>query len=248
MKSAENILLLLIAEALIPTLVFGNERPIIENERMLQVSRGGLPRGITNCEASFVEASLNIDHSTSASIYEHRQKIFCANGGFCKAIYKDDPYNPCVCIEGFSGPHCEFEGTDAELPACTMKCHHGGVCRIGAQSWNELLQFDYKNTPPEEWQYCDCPNGVYGKNCEHDVKNKTRVICGEKPCLYGGSCIERIDENGVSSYECDCSKANIDGVQHAGLYCEHKATSTCSNEQYNGKQFCVNGGTCKSAS
>jgi hypothetical protein len=216
-------------------------------ERDLQ---GILPHGISDCSASFIEASLNTHMRTPAdlSIYEPNLQVYCSNGGFCKAMYRDDPYNPCQCLEGFSGPHCEFVGSDvAKSLSCTLNCENDGVCRIGASTWENLLQYNYDSTPPEQRQYCSCPSGYFGTLCEHSSLDHSKTEkCGDQPCLNGGVCIDVVGEDGDKTRQCDCSDAKLDGIHYAGQFCEHNATDVCSEGQYGDQVFCVNGGTCKS--
>lgn len=53
----------------------------------------------------------------------------------------------------------------------------------------------------------------------------------------------------VNDY-CDCSTAQTsDGTSFAGEFCEHAATTYCTElPDHNGHQFCTNGGTCKGES
>jgi hypothetical protein len=248
LQTTSKIILLLLIEIVIPSLALLNDNSLSTTQnRGLQ---GVLPHGISDCSASFIEASLNTHIRTPASLslFEHHVQTYCANGGFCKALYRDDPYNPCQCLEGFSGPHCEFVGSDvAQGMSCSLKCQNDGVCRIGADTWENLIQYNYDYIPQEQRQYCSCPNEYYGTLCEHGIQDSTNIeICGDRPCLNGGICKAVVGEDGTTSRQCDCSETKILGVQHAGQYCEHNATDVCAAETYGGQVFCVNGGICKS--
>jgi EGF-like domain len=213
--------------------------------------QGILPHGVSDCSASFIEASLQTPVTTqaTASLFDHQVQAYCSNGGFCKAMYRDDPFNPCQCLEGYSGPHCEFVGSNvAPGLSCTLNCQNDGVCRIGAETWEKLLQYDYDATPQDQRQYCSCPNGYYGTLCEYGMKDNIIHLekCGDEPCLNGGVCKEVLNQDGSTSRQCDCSGAKVLGVPHAGQFCEHNATDVCAVGEYGGQVFCVNGGTCKS--
>lgn len=177
---------------------------------------------------------------------------FCVNGGYCKASWVYDPDQPCECLREYEGPHCEFEaGTMPDY--CGLGCRNGGVCAIGSPDW----QHYYRNTEnslsnwknPLDLQHCVCPDGYYGILCERKGQQ-----CGDGYCQNGGTCVKTVQPDGSHREHCDCTTATststADGVSgYAGDYCESEATMTCSNENdLNGKQFCVNGGTCKSES
>lgn len=220
-----------------------NDRRKGRGNRSLQ---GTLPSGVTDCDASIGRTGSSVAYrSASTSLYEPFEPIFCMNDGFCKSSYKLNPDNPCECVEGYAGPHCEFVGTEADVPSnCTLECQNDSTCKIGAQSWTSMLHYQFADVRPENIQYCSCSAGFFGPFCEYNVNDDNSVICGGKPCFNGGTCVETVDEVGIKSSHCDCTTADIGGVLHAGTYCENEATTQCSDDG-NGRQFCVNGGTCK---
>lgn len=194
-----------------------------------------LPSDITVCDEYFF--------GRQSKQSSHQQPPFCVNGGFCRASWARNPEHPCECLSGYTGPHCEFPV--GEVPTeCHLGCRNNGKCKIGAPSWQH-----YYREASESWtdsldlQHCVCPTGYYGLLCE--MKGKP---CGDSHCHNGGTCVETDQPDGSIREYCDCSTAkSSDGrVSYAGEYCEHEATTTCSNDHINGHQFCVNGGTCKS--
>jgi hypothetical protein len=152
-------------------------------------------------------------------------------------------------MQGFAGPHCEFTGTEEDVPTnCTLPCQNDGICHIGAISWQAFLHYNYVHTPSDQIQYCSCPSGTSGNLCEFSARDQSYTTCvNDQACQHGGSCVAVYAGNGTMSNHCDCTFANEDGKQYAGSNCEHGATTLCTDD-HNGRQFCVNGGTCKSES
>ena len=60
-------------------------------------------------------------------------------------------------------------------------------------------------------------------------------------CENGSKCVRHPYKEG--KYICDCLAASND-IFYAGIYCEHKATDTCSEGGDNGPSFCTNYGSC----
>ena len=174
---------------------------------------------------------------------------FCVNNGICKASWVRQLDQPCECIDGFEGPHCEFKS--GNTPAvCHLACRNDGTCKIGAPTW----QHYYRNTGGGGWtnpldlQHCACPAGYTGLLCE--LKG---TPCGDSHCHHGGKCVQTTQDDGSTQFNCDCTNAknSAGDVAYAGQYCEHEATSLCSkspSEDNNGNHFCVNGGTCQAES
>lgn len=150
---------------------------------------------------------------------------------------------------GFAGPHCEFTGTEDDVPnECTMQCQNDGVCVIGAQSWQVVTHYNFANTPIDKIQYCTCPDGFAGPLCEFDIRSQSYTTCvNNQNCQHGGTCVTVYAGDNTMQNHCDCTTANDDGILHAGANCENEATTICADD-HNGRQFCVNGGTCKSES
>lgn len=169
---------------------------------------------------------------------------FCANNGLCRDDWEENPQQPCECRPGFGGPHCELPSN--KVPTCTMPCENGGVCMVGATSWEQLLQGSDYNL---QRQYCMCKDGYHGLYCEHPAEP-----CGEDNfCYNGGTCvsIDRTNGDGTisTSYHCDCTTAGDTKRAFAGEYCEYPASTMCSNDiDHNGRHFCVNGGMCNDES
>ena len=161
---------------------------------------------------------------------------FCMNGGTCKFNFASVPDFPCVCYNGSTGPHCEFESA-SDVPDCTLPCFNGGVCQVGIRSY-----MDMSGLPAmEDHNYCRCPPGFYGDQCEVEG-----VECGSNFCFNGGQCVQIRQSDGTMTDHCDCTTAVKNGVQYAGRYCQSSRTSDCSNhDAIEPTNFCVNGGTCR---
>lgn len=169
---------------------------------------------------------------------------FCVNNGICKASWVNDPSQPCECSNAYAGPHCEFVA--GQVPStCHLGCRNGGTCKIGASSWQKYYRGKGGWTNPFDLQHCECPTGYTGLLCEN-----AGTPCGDDSCRNGGSCIISSNPDGSNKYFCDCTTAiSSDGVKkYAGQYCENEATSFCPQPTVDGRQFCVNGGTCRSDS
>ena len=93
---------------------------------------------------------------------------------------------------------------------------------------------------------CVCKSGFNGRFCEVPVEQ-----CGNDDddasgighvCLNGGQCVTtsaQTPEGKVrSQHHCDCTIAsNEKNDRFAGKYCEHEATSLCSDNDWN--LFCT---------
>jgi hypothetical protein len=206
-----------------------------KHRRLLESS--GLPDDVVICDEYF------FGHQ---SLLPFDELPFCVNNGTCKASWIRNRDQPCVCSKAFDGPHCEFKF--GQLPsACSLHCQHGSTCKLGAPSWQHF----YRNTAhtwtnPLDMQHCACQPGYTGLLCE-----VVGVPCGNNFCHNGGTCVQTTQSDGSVKHFCDCTTAekNVSGkvVGYAGEFCEHEATSLCTDELgVNGNQFCVNGGVCKS--
>lgn len=198
------------------------------------VSAQELPEGVTICDGTAPVGS-------GAAFLLLKPIPYCMNGGSCKGDYADNTEQPCICDEGYDGPHCEFE--KGRLPECALHCFAGGTCTVGAKSF-ELVLNEFASL--DDLQYCSCPEGSSGPFCEKESQQ-----CGENYCLHGGSCVTINDpDDGSTSHYCDCTTATIGSEAFAGQYCEFKATTFCNRGRadHNGYQFCVNGGTCLAGS
>ena len=161
---------------------------------------------------------------------------FCMNNGRCKRNFDSNPDFPCVCYGGATGPHCEFKDA-SKVPKCSLECFNHGVCQVGIRSY-----LDMSGLPSsEDYNYCRCPPGFYGDQCE--VKGQQ---CRSTICLNEGQCVRIQQDDGSVTEHCDCTTAKVDGLQYAGRYCQSSATSDCSDhDPINPSNFCVNGGLCR---
>jgi hypothetical protein len=90
----------------------------------------------------------------------------------------------------------------------------------------------------------NCPPGFMGTICEIQGE-----MCGAQHCFHGGTCVQQEQPDGTIEDNCDCTATKTDTVSYGGEYCEAESTAFCAKvTDHNGKQFCVNGGTCKSES
>jgi hypothetical protein len=83
---------------------------------------------------------------------------------------------------------------------------------------------------------CECLPGFGGPLCESPAEQCGNI--NDHVCLNGGECItstvQTPDGNVRSQHRCDCAMAtNDNNDSFAGKYCEHKATSMCSNSDWN---------------
>jgi EGF-like domain len=206
--------------------------------------------GVTMCIAN---SSGTID-PILAEYISSGHNPFCLNHGTCKETFMETPEFPCNCPEGLTGPHCEFEDGSI-LPECSMECFNGGTCQAGVKLHTQLQDKEATIQSKYDLEYCICPEGYYGHNCEVQGKK-----CGNAHCFNGGSCVEMKPNNknattsGVafatepqSMGYCDCTTAGDGEKSFGGRFCQSEATSYCSKfVDHNGKSFCVNGGTCRS--
>jgi len=161
---------------------------------------------------------------------------FCANGGACNPDFPELSSQACFCDEGWEGYHCEYKKN--QVPDCSLDCHNGGICFIGAGKDATIRWPD----SDEENMFCSCPPGFGGPSCEAPAE-----YCGNGHlCLNGGTCVTTSVEssNGMvhSRHHCDCTTSN---EFFAGKYCENKATSICDETDWD-SFFCTQGGVCKS--
>lgn len=143
--------------------------------------------------------------------------------------------DPCICQDGFTGPHCQYIEDDTMVPDCPLDCENGGLCTLGDQP--TYFEDEVSHA------YCQCPDHYTGAFCE--LKKEP---CGNDYCLHGGTCVDRF-VNGEVKFSCDCSEAG-DGIDsYGGRYCQFKAERYCPNaSDADGPFFCTNGGFCKDAS
>lgn len=201
---------------------------------------------------------------------------FCVNGGACKSG-ETQQQRMCECPPEWKGPHCELRNYSPPPPEidvkiepvtlddCNMECAHDGICQEGSASFPDNLRLTksgavvpfLQRTNNGNAEYCWCPEGWTGFDCEHQYKycwedeNKDGTWGGGFSCFHGGIC-KNIPSGGPKDYICDCAAASWpDGTSRglfAGTHCEHEATSICwqDGSEESGRKigFCVNGGTC----
>jgi hypothetical protein len=52
------------------------------------------------------------------------------------------------------------------------------------------------------YQYCECPHGFSGVNCEE-------AVCGNIKCKHGSKCVTLEDKDtGETTHHCDCADIN----------------------------------------
>lgn len=163
-------------------------------------------------------------------------EFFCLNGSTCKEDF-ETKLRPCECLDGYRGPHCEFE--DGSVPRCDLECEHDGECQLGIKDYDTALYTEFWKTDGG-YMHCTCEQGYFGDRCEVEGEP-----CGTAHCFNGASCLETINIAGDTTYACDCRTAfNAEG-SFAGDYCQAESTSFCTKTaNANGHLFCTNGGAC----
>mmetsp|Transcript_11103 Transcript_11103/g.31962 ORF Transcript_11103/g.31962 Transcript_11103/m.31962 type:complete len:343 (-) Transcript_11103:34-1062(-) len=157
-------------------------------------------------------------------------QIFCANGGTCAEDFLNKAH-PCDCQPGHRGPHCEFD--TGYVPECDLECQNGGTCNLGIKNYDTAIQDEFWALHDGTFQYCTCPDGWFGHQCEIQGEK-----CGEKICYNGAGCLQTEHSDGQMKFTCDCSKANTDHKSYSGEYCENEASSYCTKgDNQNGNLF-----------
>jgi len=157
---------------------------------------------------------------------------FCVNGGECNPDFPEFSPRQCLCDDAYGGYHCEYDAK--KIPECNLDCQNGGECFVGI----------FPET--DEHMVCKCPPGFGGTLCEAPAE-----MCGDESnhvCFNGGTCVTTSMQTPGgkirSQHHCDCTKATNDNYDlFAGKFCEHIATSVCSDNDFN--LFCTQGGKCK---
>ncbi|KAL7568588.1 hypothetical protein ACA910_002699 [Epithemia clementina (nom. ined.)] len=154
--------------------------------------------------------------------------IFCVNGGSCRLKAANFTLQPCQCVKGFTGRHCEYSIEDVQ-DSCVLTCSDNGTCQHGMNPSEEtgpngLLTL--QNGGTSNFMHCICKDGYAGTNCEYEA-----VKCGgrRRYCFHGSTCVE-ITGGGSGSTEsqvCECSSTN--GKKFGGSFCEFIATDYCEN-------------------
>lgn len=167
-----------------------------------------------------------------------------------------------------SGSHCEHVRSISSSSSPTASCEFGvskskrSYCANGGTCRGFII-----SSTGQSHKGCKCADGYYGPNCESESSQSSPIYkptakpvpqwshleklgesaCSDgKVCLNYGTCV--LNDNGVS-YDCDCDTSRLSHsdriVAHAGLYCEHAATSYCEYGVLTSKtSFCTNNGEC----
>jgi Notch-like protein len=104
----------------------------------------------------------------------------CQHGGTCV-----DGVNSllCICVAGYSGPHCEVDGFDE---CASAPCLNGATC----------------DAPVGQNRFqCTCRAGFNGTLCQTNLNE-----CASSPCMNGGVCVD-----GDNLFTCQC-KSGFNGV------------------------------------
>lgn len=185
---------------------------------------GGHPYAGKYCEVEIIEC-------------DEEEGSFCANRGECRPGFEDAPH-PCSCGEGYRGNHCEFDL--GFVPDCDLDCENGGACNLGIKDYDTAVYNAFWATHDGNFQFCECPEGYFGNECQVEGEK-----CGDSHCFNGAACLQTLDSDGKTTYQCDCRAANDNEKSYGGEYCQAESTTFCTkNPDHNGHLFCVNGGTC----
>lgn len=159
----------------------------------------------------------------------------CKNGAMCEDI-PTGGYT-CVCMQGFSGEHCESNIDECASNPCfngatctdqngryVCRClpgYSGMRCEIDDNECASSPCLHGANCTDLVSDYlCSCPHGWEGKRCEQNVDD-----CSLQPC-YHGHCVD-----GIGNFTCDCTPG------YTGRLCESNIDDCDPNP-------CLNGGRC----
>ncbi|CAH3123380.1 unnamed protein product [Porites lobata] len=129
----------------------------------------------------------------------------CHHGGTCV----ENPLAPCVCPNGYIGPHCE------DHVCHPNPCVNGGSCQVES------------NTGHQRWTFkCECPLGFIGKLCHIPHP------CLFFVCLNGGTCFDGQTTQDVATDLELTSRPLMNAVCHClpgftGKRCETKICDMC---------------------
>ena len=107
------------------------------------------------CEVEVVASGNRCDHDQNP----------CLNGGTCSKHVHE--LELCHCPLLYVGRVCEYYAPS--MPACSLQCQHGGVCRYGTKGDNANLLWNANQTKHvvhESHMYCECPLDHSGLYCQ----------------------------------------------------------------------------------
>ena len=131
-----------------------------------------------------------------------------------------------------------------------LACYNQGSCVNGEKNFEEALNISDAGMVSRSIRgmYCDCPDddaavqvGYTGLHCDTPFER-----CGDGSVCFNGGFCER-DSMNVNKYHCGCPMDSLNQVW-AGLTCENKPTSYCSEDAFydlaGSRWFCTNNGNC----
>ena len=161
----------------------------------------------------------------------NQTRLFFQSTGFsgdrCEVNDDDCGHNLCqngaTCLDGVGSYECqclpEFTGRfcSEDVDECAV---YQGICQNGATCANT-----------HDGYQCICVNGYEGNNCEKDKDD-----CATQPCLYGGTCHDR-----VANYYCECPPGRTGLLCHLEDACASNpcnAGAICETDVVSGKYNC----------
>ena len=142
----------------------------------------------------------------------------CANGGHCF----NEPNNfICVCLDGFSGPRCQF---NIEQMCAELDCSGNGECAVDNTDENNVFV------------YCNCDIGYMGEDCFHRNACKLDRPCSEFTIEDGCTAIATTD--GQGDFTCDCISGYEGKTCDIGPCDAGSSKNTC-NALYDDLSSCV---------
>ena len=132
---------------------------------------------------------------------------FCVNDGSCRDPNANNfDVQPCICMDGNRGKHCEF----GDHIQCSLNCGQNGVCRNGKRpiqstSATDEIHFGPQDTGANNMMYCECLDGFAGSLCQFEY-----VTCGDFQhyCFHGAVCQQVVDQ-----WTCLCEISEVPGTR-----------------------------------
>jgi hypothetical protein len=136
-------------------------------------------------ETRYVGPTCELPVATSDYCEGTSDTVFCVQGGTCKLATADDfAREPCTCLEGTRGKHCEF-GTSL---TCDLDCGLNGICRHGQKALEHMTPDMIVHRDPlraENFMYCECDEKFAGTKCAFEF---TTCDGFEHYCFHGSTC------------------------------------------------------------